>query len=77
MPICDFRCPTCDEEFELVLLSRDEVAACPKCGETDLTRVLSAPAPAKRIPGVIKSARRRAAAEGHFSNYSRAEKRGV
>lgn len=44
MPIYEFRCPSCGHQFEqLVFRSTEtEEIACPRCGSTDITRLLSA-----------------------------------
>ena len=42
MPIYEYKCSRCNEEFEcLVLGSKDEVS-CPSCNGTDVNRLLSA-----------------------------------
>lgn len=74
MPIHDYRCRTCKQEFELVQLSRDEAAVCPSCASRAVERLVSVPAARKRVPGLVKNARAQAAREGHFSHYARSEK---
>jgi len=43
MPIFEFRCESCQEVFEHLVLSRGEALdlRCPACGEEGLSRVLS------------------------------------
>ena len=31
MPIYEFKCPDCNEEFETLVFRSDEQVACPKC----------------------------------------------
>jgi putative FmdB family regulatory protein len=73
MPIYDYRCPACQKEFELLVRS-STVPACPQCGSTTLERRLSLTAPQGTTQAIIASGRRAAAREGHFSNYSKAER---
>jgi len=42
MPIYEYVCPKCQREFEL-LVRGDETAACPECGTTELSKLVSAP----------------------------------
>lgn len=73
MPIYEYHCPTCDKRFELLVRS-STVPACPQCGATAIDKCVSAPQPPGKSAGIIKRARARAAAEGHMSNYSKAER---
>jgi putative FmdB family regulatory protein len=41
MPIYDFRCRTCGEEFEALVRAQDAAPHCPSCRGTDLERLLS------------------------------------
>jgi putative FmdB family regulatory protein len=43
MPIYEFRCLSCSECFEILIMKKDEVVECrcPKCGSEDFERVLS------------------------------------
>ena len=41
MPIYEYYCKHCDIEFEKLVLNKDEVVKCPKCGKTDVERVFS------------------------------------
>jgi putative FmdB family regulatory protein len=72
MPLYDYHCPACDKRFELLVRS-STVPTCPHCGRVDLDKCVTAPAPPGRSAAIIKSARRRAAAEGHMSNYSQSD----
>lgn len=40
MPLFEYRCPTCDKEFELLVRNQD-VPACPDCGTDQLEKLLS------------------------------------
>lgn len=73
MPLYDFRCDACLAEFEL-LVRGSTPPACPQCGSTQLQRCVSLTAPAGKTQGILTSARKQAAREGHFSNYSKAER---
>jgi putative FmdB family regulatory protein len=73
MPLYDYHCKACDSEFEL-LVRASTVPACPQCGSTDLERAVSRIAPAGKIEAIRASNRRAAAAQGHFSNFSPAER---
>ncbi len=73
MPIHDYRCSTCGNAFEL-LVRGSTVPACPHCAGTALERQVSRIAPHGRSAAIIASNRRAAAKEGHFSNYSTAER---
>jgi putative FmdB family regulatory protein len=42
MPIYDYACSKCAEQFE-VLVRNGEPVACPECGSTKLEKLLSAP----------------------------------
>jgi putative FmdB family regulatory protein len=43
MPIYEFRCPSCGHQFEELVFRSTEIdeLTCPKCGSTEITRVLS------------------------------------
>ena len=42
MPIYEFRCDACAEQFEELLRTRDEArVSCPHCGSTSVTRLFS------------------------------------
>ncbi len=73
MPIYDYRCSACSQDFEL-LVRGSTPPACPHCASTALQRQLSRPAPPGTSGAVIAAGRRAAAREGHFSHYSKAER---
>lgn len=73
MPIFDFSCEACSSSFELLVRGETQ-PTCPNCGSTQLTKLLSKPAAPGKTAGIVASARKQAAREGHFSNYSRSER---
>lgn len=73
MPIHDYRCQACGHSFEALVRS-GTAPACPQCAGTALEKLLSLTAPQGTSQALVASARRAAAREGHFSNYSRAER---
>ncbi len=73
MPLYDYHCPACGADFELLVRS-DTVVACPSCGAAQVERQISRIAPHGTTAGIISAGRRAAAKEGHFSNYSKAER---
>jgi putative FmdB family regulatory protein len=73
MPLYDYRCKTCHAEFELLVRS-STVPTCPQCASTELERAVSRIAPAGKIEAIRASNRRAAARQGHFSNFSAAER---
>ena len=73
MPLYDYRCKACAADFELLVRS-GTATVCPHCGSGELERAISRPAPAGKTAAIVAGARRQAAREGHFSNYSRAER---
>ena len=42
MPIYEYRCGKCDNEFELLVLRTSPVPACPACQSEELEQLLSA-----------------------------------
>lgn len=74
MPIYSYRCTKCENEFETLVRSND-VPECPKCGASDLERLLAPPAPQGKSKAYAQKMRAAAAREGHLSNYSRSERR--
>lgn len=72
MPIFDFRCAACGKTCELLVRS-SATPVCPECGSTQLEKQVSLVAPQGTTAGIVASARRQAAREGHFSNYSPSE----
>lgn len=73
MPIYDYRCHVCDSRFEL-LVRGATTPVCPRCGSAELFKCVTAPSAPGKSKGVIASARRQAAKEGHFSHYSKSER---
>jgi putative FmdB family regulatory protein len=73
MPLYDFRCQQCETVSEL-LIRAGTGAVCPECGSEKLEKLLSAPNATGRTQTFLNNARKVAAAEGHFSNYSRSER---
>ena len=43
MPLYEYNCPDCNQEFELLIRGQEQ-PACPTCGKKHLTRLLSVPA---------------------------------
>jgi putative FmdB family regulatory protein len=76
MPLYDFRCQKCQGVSEL-LISSNATAQCPLCGSENMERLLSAPVPSGRTNDLVSRARRLAASQGHFSNYSAAERKNI
>ncbi|GAA0289692.1 zinc ribbon domain-containing protein [Rhodovulum strictum] len=71
-----YRCADCGAECELLVRSTDPLPVCPSCGSADLRRALSRVAPPGQSAKLVSGARKLAAKEGHFSNYSKGERRG-
>jgi len=44
MPIYEYTCETCQHDFEFLVRSAASEAACPACGNANLTRRFSVPA---------------------------------
>jgi len=42
MPIFEFKCMECEEEFEKLVLSSTEQVQCPNCDSSNLRRLMSA-----------------------------------
>lgn len=73
MPLYSYRCKACGHEFETLVRSSD-VPACASCNSTELDKLVSLTAPEARSKGILANTRAVAKKEGHFSNYSRAER---
>lgn len=73
MPLYDYRCTACGQQFELLVRS-STVPACPHCATTALERLVSLTAPQGTSQAIIAAGRRAAAKQGHFSHYSKAER---
>ncbi|QTN23226.1 zinc ribbon domain-containing protein [Rhizobacter sp. AJA081-3] len=73
MPLYDYRCSACGQQFEL-LVRNSTVPACPHCATTALERLVSLTAPQGTSQAIIAAGRRAAAKQGHFSNYSKSER---
>ena len=41
MPIFEYRCSACGDEFELLVLNSSPVAECASCGSQDLEKLMS------------------------------------
>ena len=74
MPLYDFHCAACDKTVELLIKMTAPTPACPQCGGV-MEKLLSKPADPGKSKAIIASARAQAKKEGHFSNYSNAEKK--
>ena len=42
MPIYEFKCSNCDEEFETIVFGSDEKVSCPHCNGDNVKRLMSA-----------------------------------
>lgn len=73
MPIFEYECKECGSSFELLVLGAS-APTCAKCGSAQLAKLISAPAPPGQSAALVRSARARAAREGHLSHYSAAER---
>ncbi len=73
MPMFDFHCSPCASTFEL-LVRGGAVPCCPKWGQATLVKQISQISAPGKTAGIIAGARKQAAREGHFSNYSRKER---
>lgn len=73
MPIYDYRCKSCNSQFEL-LVRGSSTPVCPHCGSAELLKCVTAPSAPGNSKSIIASARRQAGKEGHFSHYSRSER---
>ncbi|KXW57757.1 zinc ribbon domain protein [Ferrovum myxofaciens] len=73
MPLYDYQCCECHNLFEKLVFSSTQVM-CPACGSTRINKLVSKPAPKSLTAEILSGARKQAAREGHFSNYSASEK---
>ena len=74
MPLYAYSCDACSAEFEALVRSSD-TPVCPACGAETLTRQVSRIASEIRHTSIVRAGRQAAAAQGHFSNYSKAERK--
>ncbi len=42
MPIYEYKCEDCNEEFEALVFRTDEIVPCPSCEGNDIKRLMSA-----------------------------------
>ncbi|WP_234192536.1 FmdB family zinc ribbon protein [Pseudacidovorax sp. NFM-22] len=75
MPLYDYHCSVCGHGFEALVRAGATPPACPACGSTAVDKALSRIAPAGRIEAIRMSNRRAAAAAGHLSHFSPAERK--
>lgn len=73
MPLYDYQCRACGAQFEILVRS-GTAPTCRQCGSAELQREPSRIAPAGKIEAIRRSNRRAAAAAGHFSHFSAAER---
>ena len=74
MPIFDYHCARCRNDFELLVVG-STIPTCPTCGSRRLQKQVALTAPQGKSKQIIASARRAAAREGHLSNFSPSERR--
>lgn len=56
MPIYEFGCAKCGNEFEELVMNKKSQPVCPKCGSTDTHKLMSAPARStKSADGAVSS----------------------
>ena len=74
MPIYEYSCKSCEEQFELLVLKGTTVA-CPSCASEELERLLSLPAvhSAGTHALAMKAAKKRDAAQGKEQMYTQLE----
>lgn len=41
MPIYEYHCPKCDQDFEVLVMKSDEKVRCPNCSCKGVTRIMS------------------------------------
>lgn len=74
MPLYDFHCAVCDKTIEVLAKMSAPNPCCPQCGGV-MEKLLSKPADPGKTKAILAGARAQANKEGHFSNYSKAEKK--
>ena len=74
MPLYAYSCSSCSAEFEALVRTSD-TPVCLACGAETLTRLVSRIASEIKHTSIVRAGRQVAAAQGHFSNYSRAERK--
>ena len=74
MPIYDYQCKSCGEEFELIVL-KTTVAACPACQSQDLEQLISGFAVSSESSrqANLKAARRKYATSSNYKDQKVAE----
>jgi putative FmdB family regulatory protein len=74
MPIYDYKCRHCEQQFELLVL-RSTVAACPSCQSRDLEQLLSgfAVSSASTRQSNLQAARRKFATSANYRDQKIAE----
>ncbi|WP_138466301.1 zinc ribbon domain-containing protein [Poseidonocella sp. HB161398] len=75
MPIYSYRCSDCGAEFEELVALGAPLPPCPSCASQAVKQQISRVAPPGKAAGILASARKQAAKEGHFSNYSASERK--
>lgn len=73
MPFHNYHCQTCGRHFEL-LVRYDSAPVCPTCRGVALSRLPSAPVAPGKSKAIIAANRKKAAREGHLSNFSKTER---
>lgn len=73
MPLFDFHCQTCGNDFE-TLVRAGATPVCPQCHGSTLEKCVSRIAPAGKIEAIRMAHRRVAASQGHFDHYSPSDK---
>ena len=54
MPIYEYRCEPCDQTFETLIRTADDVAHCPPCGNVEVAKQFSVPAAAQTGHGHVQ-----------------------
>lgn len=74
MPLYAYTCDACAAEFELLVRASD-TPACPHCQAELSTRQVSRISGEIRYKATVRAGRQAAAAAGHLSNFSKAERK--